>query len=172
MIDWKENLANTINDSGYSDRQICAWTGISTPVVSNMSNQKHDSLKADQFVKLRLLLNKDHEEFVYQIFGKEYFSDISKIEKPEKLTQIGAILTNQYFYERLPKKELSKATGLTSQRINYIVENEDETVKIDEVTKIELALGLTLGTIVKKRFSKIKLNSQRQYEAALKKLKD
>lgn len=171
-MSWKGNLAKIINESGYSDRQIFAWTGISTPVISNMSNQKHDSLKVDQFIKLKLLFKKDHEDFVYEIFGKQYFSSVRKVDGPDKLTKLGKILTDQYSYEKLPKKELSRATGLPSSRINYIVEEEDETVKIDELTKIELALELPLGTLVKKRFSKIKLNTQRQYEAALKKLKE
>lgn len=171
-MSWKENLSKAINESGYSDRQIHAWTGISTPVLSNMRNQKHDSLKVEQFVKLKLLFKREHEKFVYEIFGKEYFSEVTTIEKPSELTKIGEILTNQYYYEMLPKKELSKATGLTSQRLNYIIEQEDETIKIDELTKIELALHLLLGTLVKKRFSKIKLNTQRQYEATLKKLKE
>lgn len=171
-MNWKGNLARIINESAYSDRQIYAWTGISRPVISNMSNEKHDSLKIDQFVKLKLLFKKDYESFVYEIFGKAYFSAVRKIDKPEKLTKLGKILTDQYSYEKLPKKELSKATGLSSQRINYIVEEEDETVKIDELTKIELALQLPLGTFVKKRFAKIKLNTQRQYQVALKRLKE
>lgn len=171
-MSWKENLAKAITESGYSNRQIHAWTGISTPVLSNMSNQKHDSLKVEQFVKLKLLFKKDHEKFVYEIFGEESFADVATIEQSEKLTLLGEILTKQYHYEKLPKKELSRATGLTSQRLNYIMEEEDETIKIDEITKIELALDLTLGTLVNKRFAKIKLNTQRQYEAALKKLKE
>lgn len=171
-MSWKENLAKAITESGYSNRQIHAWTGISTPVLSNMSNQKHDSLKVEQFVKLKLLFKKDHEKFVYEIFGEEYFSGVTPIEKPVELTTLGEILTAQYYYERLPKKEVSKSTGLTSQRLNYIIEEEDETIKIDELTKIELALALPIGTLVKKRFPRIKLNTPRQYEAALKKLKD
>jgi DNA-binding Xre family transcriptional regulator len=171
-MNWKKNLAKTINKSGYSDRQISAWTGISTPVISNMSNEKQESLRIDQFIKLKLLFKKDHEQFVYEIFGKGYFSEVTKIEQSGTLTQLGIILTNQYYYERLPKKELSKATGLTSQRINYIIEEEDETIKIDELTKIELALDLPVGTLAKKRFSRIKLNTQRQYELGLKKLKE
>lgn len=171
-MNWKENLARIINESGYTDRQIYAWTGISRSVISNMSNKKHDSLKVDQFVRLRLLLNKDHETFVHEIFGKEHFSDVIIVEKPRNLTQLGRILTDQYSYEKLPKKQLSRATGLTSQRMNYIVEEEDESIKIDELTKIEIALRLPLGTLVKKRFSKIKLNTQRRYESILKSLKD
>lgn len=169
---WKKNLARIIDQSEYSDRQIYAWTGISRSVISNMSNEKHDSLKVDQFVRLKLLLKKEHEAFVYEIFGKEYFSDITSVEKSKTLTQLGKILTDQYSYEKLPKKELSKATGLTSQRINYIMEEEDDSVKIDELTKIELALQVPLGTLVKKRFSKIKLNTQRQYESTLNRLKE
>lgn len=172
QMNWKENLARMINESGYSDRQIYAWTGISRSVISKMSNKKHDSLKVDQFVKLRLLLKKEHEEFVYDIFGKDYFSSVKSIDKTDKLTPLGKVLTEQYSYEKLPKKELIRSTGLTSQRIRYIVENEDESIKIDELTKIELSLGLPLGTLVKKRFSKIKLNTQRQYEADLKRLKE
>jgi|SRR5690606_6957103 len=171
-MNWKENLAKMINESGYSDRQIFAWTGISTPVISHMSNQKHDSLKVDQFIKLKLLFKKNHEDFVYEIFGEQYFSNVKQVAGRDKLTKLGKILRDQYNYEKFPKKELSRATGLPSSRINYIVEEEDETIKIDELTKIELALDLPLGTLVKKRFSKIKLNTQRQYEAALKKLKE
>jgi len=52
------------------------------------------------------------------------------------------------------------------------MEEEDETIKIEEITKIELALDLSLGTLVNKRFAKIKLKTQRQYEDALKKLKE
>lgn len=169
---WKENLAKIINESGYSDRQICAWTGISTPVISNMSNKKHDSLKVDQFVKLKLLLKREHEDFLYEIFGKGHFSEVEKIKQPEGLTQLGEILTNGYQFEKLSKKELCGATGLPSSRINYIVNKEDETIKIDELTKIEIALDLDLGTLSKKRFSKIKLNTRKQYEAMLKKLKE
>lgn len=169
---WKENLAKIINGSGYSDRQISAWTGISTPVISNMSNKKHDSLKVDQFIKLKLLLKKEHEDFLYEIFGKGHFSNVKKIKQPEKTTPLGKILTNEYHFESLPKKELSKSTGLPSSRINYIVSEEDETVKIEELTKIELAVGISLGTLSKKRFSKIKLNTKTQYETKLKELRD
>lgn len=170
-MSWKDNLAESINNSGYTDRQISAWTNISTPVISNMSNKKHDSLKVDQFVKLRLLFKEEHEDFLYKIFGTNYFSKITKIEQTENLTPLGEILTSEYHFEELPKKELCKATGLLSSRVNYIVTKEDEQIKIDEITKVELALGLTVGTLVKKRF-RIKLNTQKQYEARLKELKD
>jgi len=171
-MDWKENLAKIINDSDFSDREIHAWTNISTSVISNMSNQKHESFKAEQFIRLKLLLNKNYEDFVYEIFGKEHFSEVIKIEKHASLTPIGRILTDKYRLEVVSKKELCKATGISSHRITYILENEDETIKIDELTKIELALGLTVGTISSKRFSNIKLNSRKQYETILKKLRD
>lgn len=171
-MDWKEKLAKIINDSDFSDREIHAWTNISRSVISNMSNQKHESFKTEQFIRLKLLFNKDYEDFVYEIFGKEYFSEVAKIEKRTGLTPIGKILKDKYMFDVVSKKELCKATGISSHRITYIIENEDEAIKIDELTKIELALGLTVGTISSKRFSNIKLNTTKQFETILKKLRD
>lgn len=45
-------------------------------------------------------------------------------------------------------------------------------IRIDELTKIELALDLPVGILAKIRFSRIKLNTQRQYEISLRKLKE
>jgi hypothetical protein len=171
-MNWKKNLANAIDKSGYSDREIYGWTGMSTSLISNMSTQKHESLKVEQFLKLKLLFKKEHEQFVYEIFGKEYFSSVKTVKQPENLTELGQILTDQYNYEKLPKKELSKASGVISSRIDYIVDSEDSTIKIDEITKLEISMSLPLGTLVKKRFSKIKLNTKKQYEALLKELRE
>lgn len=171
-MNWKENLAKIIDELEYSHREISAWTGISPTVISNMANKKHDSLKVDQFIKLKLLCKQEHENFILLIFGKQYLSDVKKIEKPQNLTLLGDILRSQYYFEKFSKKELSKATGIASNRIDYFNEQEDETIKIDEITKIEIAMNIPIGTLVKKRFSKIKLQTQKQYEATLKNLKD
>lgn len=171
-MNWKENLAKIINESGYSDREIHAWTNISRSVISNMSNQKHESFKAEQFIKIKLLLNKKHEDFVYEIFGKEHFSEIIKIEQKVNLTPIGKILKDEYQLEKISKKEFCKAAKISTSRINYILEQEDETIKIDELTKIELTLGIVVGTISSKRFSNVKLNTKKQYEMILQGLRD
>lgn len=172
-MNWKKNLAKLIDISDFSDRQIYAWTNITPSVISKISKEKLENLKVEHFIKLMLLFKKDYKQFVFEIFGENYFADVSLINKPEKITPLGTILSKYYHFESLiTKKELSKATGILSSRINYILAIEDATVKVDELTKIELALSLPIGTLAQKRFSKIKLNTPKEYELILKKLKD
>lgn len=172
-MNWKENIAKTIDISDFSDRQIYAWTNITPSVLSKISQGKLDNLKIEYFIKLMLLFKKDYEQFIFEIFGENYFSDVEVINTPEKITPLGTILSKYYHFESLiTKKELSKATGILSSRINYMLTIEDGTIKVDELTKIELALSLPIGTLAQKRFSKIKLNTPGEYELILKKLKD
>lgn len=168
---WKENLAFIINNSEFSDRQISAWTGISTSVISNMSNQKQESLRVDQFLKLKLLFNENHSSFLLRIFGDKYFREVRKIQPSKNITVLGEILTKKFSVELISRKELSHATGIDLARIKYIITKEDKTIKIDEITKIELALGVDLGTFSKLRFPNTKLNSVAKYNTLLKKFK-
>lgn len=168
MIDWKERLSKIITNSGYSDREISAWTNISPSVISNMKNLKFETFHVEQFIKLAQLLKKDYKEFILELYGDKAFDNIEVIESNKKLTELGKILKDKFQYEVITKKSLSKATGLSPARINYIVWREDQSAKIDEIIKIEIALGIPITTLIKIRFQNIKINNKTEYLKRLK----
>ncbi|WP_028298198.1 hypothetical protein [Olivibacter sitiensis] len=166
-MNWQKNLAQTLTDSGYSDIEIYAWTNISVTALSNMRNEKHKHLTCEQFLLLKLLLNKNHKELLEKIFGKRYFDNIKKIEYKPHLTQLGEILKKRYKFEVMPKKELVQASKIKSSRIDYVVETQDSAIHIDEMTTLELAFGEEVGTLCDIRFKNLELNSKNTYERLL-----
>lgn len=171
IVNWKEKLSKIITDSGYSDREISAWTNISPSVISNMKNKKLKTFHVEQFIKLALLFKKDYKEFITELYGGEAFDNIDEIDDNKNLSELGNILKNKYQYEVITRKSLSKATGLSPVRINYIVWKEDQSIKIDEIIKIEIALGIPITTLIKSRFKNIKINNKTKYLKRLKQLR-
>lgn len=83
----------------------------------------------------------------------------------------GKLIKKQYQFEILPKKELVKATRIISSRMDYLLYKDDENIKIEEITQIELALGEALGSLCDLRFPNIKLNNEIEYQNRLEELK-
>lgn len=171
MVNWKEKLSKIITHSSYSDREISAWTNISPSVISNMKNKKLEAFHVEQFIKLALLFEKDYQEFITELYGYEPFDNIDVIDDNKNLTELGIILKNKYQYEVITKKSLCKATGLSPARINYIIWKEDQSIKLDEIIKIEIALGIPITTLIKSRFHNIKINNKTKYLKRLKQLR-
>lgn len=169
---WKINLSNAITTSGYQPIEICAWTNLAQSKLSNMKNRKHLNFTCEEFISLRLLFKKTHVTFLTEIFGENYFDNIRKIEYHPKLTGLGQLVTERHKFEILPKKELVKNAKLKSSRIDYTFFEDDSKIRIEELTKIELALGETLGSLCNLRFSDVKLNSEEEYQVKLDELRE
>ncbi|WP_166332580.1 hypothetical protein [Sphingobacterium chungjuense] len=169
---WKQNLSEVIINSGFQLIEISAWTNLDMPKISAMKNMKHPSLHCKEFLILKLLLRKEHSQLIKEIFGADYFEDIRKIVYKPELTCLGKIIKERHQFEILPKKELVKATNLASSRIDYLIEKDDQNIKIEEITRLEIALGEEVGAICNLQFPKIKLNNKKDYQLRLKMLKE
>ena len=168
---WKLNLAKIIINSGFQLIEISAWTNLEMSKLSAIKNKKHSNLTCKEFLLLKQLFKKNHKTFINEIFGDEHFKNIKQIIYTPKLTQTGLLFRQLYSLEILPKKEIIKATTIKSSRIDYILFKDDEGIKIDELTQIEIALGEELGKLCNIRFSYLKLNNHKDYETKMNELK-
>lgn len=166
-MNWKQSLSELINDSGYPDIEIYAWTGIPVATISNMSNKKHKYLTCEQFILFKLLFKETHTGLLAKLFGKNHFDKIKKIEEDLTLTKLGKYFKESHHYEAFPKKKLVDATGLKSSRIDYIFETNDSNIRIDEITKLEIVAGEKLGSLSELLFPAIRLKSDEEYQNLL-----
>lgn len=164
---WKENLSILMDNSGYSDIEMYAWTNIPVATISNMSNKKHQYLTCEQFLLFKLLFKETHVGLLTKLFGKDYFEEINKVEPSENLTRLGGYFRSKYSYEKFPKKKIVDVTAIKSSRIDYIFENSDDNVRIDEITRLEKASGETIGNISNFLFPNISLNTLEDFEKLL-----
>ncbi|MBL1410382.1 hypothetical protein [Sphingobacterium faecale] len=169
---WKSNLARALKECKFSAIEIHARTGISTTTISNMQNNLHESFLCSQFILLKLLLEKKHIDFLSTIFGKDYFQDVKAIADDNNLNAMGDYFKETYHYEVFSKKKVVDATKLVSSRLDYILTKNYESIKIDEITKLEIASGTEIGFYCDMFFSHVKLNSDEEYEKLLKKQRD
>lgn len=169
---WKENLLMLMDNSGYSDIEMYAWTNIPVATISNMSNKKHQYLTCEQFLLFKLLFKETHVGLLIKLFGKDYFKEINKVEPTEKLTRLGSYFRNKYSYEKFQKKKIIDVTAIKSSRIDYIFENSDDNVRIDEITRLEKASGEAIGNISNILFPNISLNSPEDFENLLSKQRE
>lgn len=169
---WKTNLAKVLKECRYSAIEIHARTGISTTTISKMQNNEHTSFLCSQFILLKLLLEKKHIDFLSTIFGKDYFQDVKAIEDDNNLNPMGTYFKETYHYEVFSKKKVVDATKLVSSRLDYILTKNHESIKIDEITKLEIASGKEIGFFCDMFFSDIKLNSDDEYEVLLQKQRE
>ncbi|QQT55349.1 hypothetical protein I6I98_08880 [Sphingobacterium multivorum] len=169
---WKENLSKIIINSGYQLSEISAWTNIEVPILSNMKNLKYPNFTCKEFLLLKLLLKKEHQAFLNEIFGEGHFDKIEKVNYAPSLTKLGEILRDRHKFEVLPKKEIVENSQLKSSRIDYLIAHEDENIKIEEITKLELAFGEELGCLCKLRFSELKINTEGNYLLKLDQIKE
>ncbi|MBL1408214.1 hypothetical protein [Sphingobacterium faecale] len=173
---WKNNLADYLKDKIKKDEissiEIHARTGIPASTISNILSKNHNRFLCTQFILLKLLFKENHQEFLNKIFGETYFHNVKQVEKGSSLTSLGIYFTNNYHYEVFPKKKLVEATGLTSKRLDDIFSTDDRKIKIDEITKLEIASGKEIGFFCDMFFSDIKLNSDDEYEVLLQKQRD
>jgi len=169
---WKENLSKTIINSGYQLSEISAWTNIEVPTLSNMKNLKYPNFTCKEFLLLKLLLKKDHFDFLSEIFGEGYFDEITKVIYEPKSTKLGQILKDRHQFEILPKKEVVENSQLKSSRIDYLISGEDENIKIEEITKLELAFGEDLGDLCNLRFPDLRINTEEEYLLRLEQIRE
>lgn len=169
---WKINLSNIIKNSDYLLSEISAWTNIEVPKLSDMKNKKHPNFTCKEFLLLKILFKKQHVSFLNEIFGDDFFNDINSINYSPKLTKIGEILKDRYQFEILPKKEVVQNSFLKSSRIDYLIFHEDENIKIEEITKLELTLGENIGNLCTLRFPDLKINNQDEYLRNLELIKE
>lgn len=171
-MSWKQNLSSIIINSGYQLSEICAWTNIEVPTLSGMKNLKHPNFTCKEFLLLKLLLKKQHTTFLNEIFGKGYFDEIKKVNYTPKLTRLGEILRDKHQFEVLPKKEVVENSKLKSSRIDYLVFQEDESIRIEEITRLELTLGAKFGYLCDLRFPDLRINSEEEYLIKLEQIKE
>ncbi|WP_153848714.1 hypothetical protein [Sphingobacterium paramultivorum] len=171
-MDWKKNLSRVIVNSGYQLSEISAWTNIEVPVLSNMKNLKYPNFTCKEFLLLKLLLNREHFAFLNEIFGDGYFNEIKKVFYEPKLTKLGQILKDRHQFEVLPKKEVVENAQLKSSRIDYLISEEDENIKIEEITKLELTFGEDLGYLCNLRFPDLRINKEEEYLLKLEKIRE
>ncbi|OOG19322.1 hypothetical protein BWD42_05125 [Sphingobacterium sp. CZ-UAM] len=169
---WKQNLSNIIINSSYQLSEISAWTNIEVPKLSDMKNLKYPNFSCKEFLLLKLLLKKQHSSFIDEVFGVDYFDGIEKIEYAPKLTGLGIILKDRYQFEILPKKEVVENSKVKSSRIDYLISQEDESIKIEEITKLELTFGEELGTLCNLRFPDLRINTEEEYLLKLEQIKE
>ncbi len=169
---WKKNLSKAIIESKFPLIEISAWTNLDMPKISAMKNEKHPNLTCKEFLVIKLLLQRDHAQFINELFGPHYFRSVNEAIYKPVLTPIGKIIRTRHQFEILPKKELVKTTTITSSRIDYLIGKDDENIKIEEMTQLELALGEQLGALCDLRFPNIKLNSEKEYQSRLEILKE
>ncbi|WP_312789573.1 hypothetical protein [Sphingobacterium sp.] len=169
---WKENLSKIIINSGYQLSEISAWTNIEVPILSNMKNLKYPNFTCKQFLLLKLLLKKEHQAFLNEIFGKGYFDKIKKVFYEPKFTKLGQILKDRHQFEVLPKKEVVENSQLKSSRIDYLIADEDENIKIEEITKLELTFGEDLGYLCNLRFPDLRINNEEEYFLRLEQIRE
>lgn len=165
---WRANLAKAIKECKYSAIEIHARTGISTTTISNMQNKLHESFLCSQFILLRLLLENSHNDFLNTIFGTDYFHETKELQIDNDLNPMGQYFRDNYHYECFSKKKLVDATKLVSSRIDYIFTKNLNSIKIDEITKLDIAAGKDIGFFSDMFFADIKLNSDEEYEKLLK----
>lgn len=168
---WKTNLSNIIKNSDYLLSQISAWTNIEVPKLSDMKNKKHPNFTCKEFILLKILLKKQHESFLIEIFGEDFFNNIKCINYTPNLTKIGEILKVRHQFEILPKKEVVQNSFLKSSRIDYLIFQEDENIKIEEITKLELTLGEDIGHLCTLRFPDLRINNKEEYLHNLEQIK-
>lgn len=171
-MDWKENLSRVIINSGYQLSEISAWTNIEVPILSNMKNLKYPNFTCKEFILLKLLLKKEHLTFLNEIFGEGYFANINKVFYEPKFTKLGQILKDRYQFEVLPKKEVVENSKLKSSRIDYLIAEEDENIKIEEITKLELTFGEGLGYLCDLRFPDLRINNEEEYQLRLEQIRE
>jgi len=171
-MNWKQNLSNIIINSSYQLSEISSWTNIEVPKLSDMKNLKHPNFNCKEFLLLKLLLKRQHSSFIDEVFGFNYFDGIKKIEYAPKLTGLGIILKDRYQFEILPKKEVVENSKLKSSRIDYLISQEDESIKIEEITKLELTFGEELGTLCNLRFPDLRINTEEEYLVKLEQIKE
>lgn len=169
---WKNNLANYIKNSGISSLEIHARTGIPTATISNILNLNHQRFLCNQFMLLKLFFKENHNEFLNKLFGEGYFNNVKKVENDIDFTPIGNYFKDEFHYEVFPKKKLVEVTGITSKRIDDIFISDAKKVKIDEITKLEVASGKEIGFYCDMFFSHVKLNSDEEYEKLLQKQRE
>ncbi|RZF58573.1 hypothetical protein [Sphingobacterium corticibacterium] len=167
-MNWKIELSKLIEKSGYSHIEIYARTNIPVATISNMSNKRHKYLTCEQFILFKLLFEETYQALLDNLFGKEAFSKVKTVEKDGELTKMGSYFTDKYKYEVFPKKKLVDCTDIKSSRIDYLFTNSFENIRIDEITKLELASGEKIGSFSKLFFSHVQLNSEKEYERLLK----
>ncbi|WP_313419320.1 hypothetical protein [Sphingobacterium multivorum] len=171
-MDWKKNLSRVIINSGYQLSEISAWTNIEVPILSNMKNLKYPNFTCKEFLLLKLLLKKEHLAFLNEIFGEGYFNEIKKVFYEPKFTKLGQILKDRHQFEVLPKKEVVENAQLKSSRIDYLISEEDENIKIEEITKLELAFGEDLGYLCNLRFPDLRINKEEEYLLRLEQIRE
>lgn len=171
-MNWKQNLSSIIINSGYQLSEICAWTNIEVPTLSGMKNLKHPNFTCKEFLLLKLLLKKQHTTFLKEIFGEGYFDEIKKVNYTPKLTRLGEILRDKHQFEVLPKKEVVENSKLKSSRIDYLVFQEDESIRIEEITRLELTLGAKFGYLCDLRFPDLRINTEEEYLLKLEQIKE
>lgn len=169
---WKTNLSDIIKNAEYLLSEISAWTNIEVPKLSDMKLKKHPNFTCKEFLALKILLKKQHESFLTEIFGEGYFNEVKSINYSPKLTKIGEILKDRHQFEILPKKEVVLNSFLKSSRIDYLIFQEDENIKIEEITKLELTLGEDLGRLCTLRFPDLRINTEEEYLHNLQQIKE
>lgn len=167
-MNWEIELSKLIEKSGYSHIEIYARTNIPVATISNISNKRHKYLTCEQFILFKLLFEETHQGLLNKLFGKDAFSKVKTVEKDEELTKMGLYFRDRYQYEVFPKKKLVDSTDIKSSRIDYLFTNSFENIRIDEITKLELASGEKIGTFSKLFFSHVQLNSEKEYQRLLK----
>lgn len=174
-LNWKHNLANALKN--IEVQEISARTGIPIHTVRAITSMTHDLLTCEEFILIKLLLKKTHLEFIEEVFGIGYFDNVEKIEIQSGFTELGQIIAKKYHLGKLPKKELAKALEVTPARIDYLLlektgaAHQDDKIRIDEISRLEKAFGEELGTLCYQKFRNIRLNNDKEYEIALKKIR-
>lgn len=171
-MSWRTNLLTILKGSKKTDIEIYARTGISTSVLSKMRNLSHNDLSVEQFILLRLYFKKSHREFLDLIFGELFFSEIKKITAPNIFNNFGNHLVDNFHYEELSKKEIARATGIVSTRLDYLTKKNFSNILIEEITCLELAITGEIGSFVDVFFAKIYLHTEEEYSQKLLDKKD
>lgn len=162
-----ENLKRVLNDSKLSDIEIYAHTNISTPTLSNMRTGKYSIISFEHFSLLKELLKKEHDSFLEELFGSDYFSEIHKFQVDNGLTSLGNLFVKNNIVFNLDEK-IANASKIDLRRIRYLFNVGIQTLSIEEITKIEIASGLKIGTIATPLSKKFKLNTPKVYQQKLK----
>ncbi|MDR2285584.1 MAG: hypothetical protein LBE37_20390 [Sphingobacterium sp.] len=175
MVNWKSNLANALKE--IEAQELSARTGIPIYTVRAITSMTHDHLTCEEFILLKLFLKKTHLELLGEIFGIGYFDSVEKIKIQSGFTELGQIISKKYHFGKLPKKELANALEVAPTRIDYLLlekkgaTHQDDNIRIDEISRLEKAFGEELGTLCYKKFGKVKLNNDKEYEKALKEIR-
>ncbi|GAA4778041.1 hypothetical protein GCM10023231_00620 [Olivibacter ginsenosidimutans] len=158
-MDWKENLKAYLDKSGKTDIEIHSFTNIPPSTLSKIRNKKTEKLSARHFHLLKLFFGEKHLDFLNTIFDINSFDIKEKVSDGITRTSLGKMLHDNYHLEKLTLSSLAEASEVKRERVKYLNYNDDSSISTEELTKIELALGEKPGTLFKKVFKSVKLNS-------------